>query len=93
MIKELDTLARILKKAGYKEHANKVMSIKIKVDPLTFAVSQGLLNPSVLSILDEEGHEEDMSDFIELLDELKGEKEEEEEEEEEEKEEKEEEER
>lgn len=70
MKKELNALVNVLKKAGYKEHADKVASIKIKVDPLTFAVSQGLLNPSVLSVLHEEGNEEDLSEFKELLEEI-----------------------
>lgn len=74
MEKELKSLANILRQNGYVKYAgevdNETKRIKIKVDPLTFAVSQGLLNPQVLSILDEEGHEEDMSEFQELLDEL-----------------------
>ena len=67
----LNTLIRILKKAGHEDEAEKVESLKIKIDPLSAAVSMGLLNPNVLSVFEEEGHEEDLDDFRELLDSLK----------------------
>ena len=79
MKKELDALISFLNQRGYIKQANEVeksqSSFKVKVDPLTFAVSQGLLNPQVLDILDEEGHEEDLAAFKNLIRELKEENE------------------
>lgn len=75
MKKELDALISFLNQRGYIKQANEIKTkqnrIKVRVDPLTFAVSQGLLNPQVLSVFDEEGHEEDLEDFKELLQSLK----------------------
>lgn len=66
-MKELNTLINILKKAGHEEEAEKVEGLKIKIDPLSAAVSLGLLHPNVLSVFEEEGHEEDLKDFKDLL--------------------------
>lgn len=75
MKKDLNLLIDILTHRGYTKYANEIRTkqnrIKVRVDPLTFAVSQGLLNPQVLSVFDEEGHEEDLEDFKELLQSLK----------------------
>jgi hypothetical protein len=74
---KLRALASILRTAGYDEaaeivegEAKKSKTMKIKVDPLTLAVSLGLLSPSVLEGLEEEGHSEDLSEFDQLLDEV-----------------------
>lgn len=60
MKKEIERLVRFLKSAGYENEAEDIKNktFTMKVDPLTFAVSQGLLNPSVLSALYEEESEE-----------------------------------
>jgi hypothetical protein len=53
----------MLKFAGYDESAEQVdklkKRIKIKTDPLTLAVSLGLINPSVLEILESDKKEDD----------------------------------
>ena len=71
MDKKLKKLASILRVAGHDEEAKAVESFKLKIDPLSAAVSMGFLNPDVLTVFEEEGHEEDLSEFKELIDRIK----------------------
>lgn len=82
MESKLKALASFLRTAGFEdeaeeveEQARKSKRMSIKVDPLTLAVSLGLINPSVLEGLDELGHEEDLSEFDQLLNDIQTEKE------------------
>ncbi len=76
MDKNIFQLISFLKQAGYEKHASKLErqhspeKVEFGIDPLSLAVSLGILNPSVLETLKEEGHDEDLKHFRHLLKEL-----------------------